>query len=184
MKKKKLQLQSKFWRQNKALDRHSKAAFSTALCDPGRCIKVWLMEWWSGRRGTDPLLKASFSSILSLTQRKPPYKIAYSQWSTSWSDFFLSIWSLSQIANLGILTQYLFNKTIWPFPSHLEDFVQIWLYCKVADLRIAEVRMQRVVKLRLAPSPSLKDKYFYSHCTWWGQETVGPNHIFHKIRCP
>ena len=79
------------WRQNKALDRHSKAAFSTALCDPGRCIKVWLMEWWSGRRGTDRLLKASFSSILSLTQRKPPYKITYSLWSTSWSEFFINM---------------------------------------------------------------------------------------------
>ena len=171
--------QSIFWRQNKALDRHSKAAFSTALCDPGRCIKVWLMEWWSGRRGTDRLLKASFSSILSLTQRKPPYKIAYSQWSTSWSEFFINMVVITNCKN-----QYLSNKTIWPFPPHLEDFVQIWLYSKVADLRIAEVRMQRVVKLRLAPSPSLKDKYFYSHCSWWGQETVGPNHIFHKIRCP
>ena len=98
---------------------------------------------------------------------------------------FLSIWSLSQVANLGILTRYLSNKTIWPFfPPHFEDFVQIWLYCKVADLRIAEVRMQRVVKLRLAPSPSLKDKYFYSHCSWWGQETVGPNHLFYKISWP
>ena len=32
---------------------------------------------------------------------------------------FLSIWSLSQVANLGILTWYLSNKAIGPFPLHI-----------------------------------------------------------------